>query len=146
MPLSELESTSNRVYIASSEFGWIPAKVLVAANGKKVKVSFKDYPDDESIPACEVSLAIGTSSQAPSHRIHRGSKDKRIPLKEMEVDLLEYPGHVLPLQNVDEDGRLIEVPDMVDLSFLHEVCVCVCSARVHFAQYAAITLLPLYLR
>jgi hypothetical protein len=37
------------------------------------------------------------------------------------VDLSEYKGNVLPQQNVDDQGALLEVEDMVNLSYLHEV-------------------------
>jgi len=40
---------------------------------------------------------------------------------EEKIKLADYPNKVLPLQNVDEDGKLNEVEDMVDLPFLHEV-------------------------
>lgn len=40
---------------------------------------------------------------------------------EETIKLTDYPNNVLPLQNVDEHGKLKEVDDMVDLPFLHEV-------------------------
>ena len=51
---------------------------------------------------------------------------------EQTILLKDYPGQTLPLQNVDEQGVLQQVEDMVDLPFLHEVrlvCVCVCTAH-----------------
>jgi hypothetical protein len=49
-----------------------------------------------------------------------------------------YPNQHLPLQNVNQEGELQVVEDMVDLPFLHEVrgcicvslCVCVCVCTV----------------
>lgn len=37
------------------------------------------------------------------------------------VDLSEYKGNALPQQNVDDHGALVEVEDMTNLSYLHEV-------------------------
>lgn len=112
------ENTTNRVYITSDDFGWVPAK-LISTSGKKAKVEVKDYEDDTSIPACEVSCAINPTAAQKKRGV------KNIPSKEVEVDLssIVYNEGVLPLQNVDEDGKLIEVEDMVDLSFLHEAAI-----------------------
>ena len=41
-----------------------------------------------------------------------------VPIK---VNLKDYPHKVLPLQNVDSNGNLIEFSDMVKLPYLHEV-------------------------
>jgi len=38
------------------------------------------------------------------------------------IDLDDY-GDTLPLQNVDDDGKLIIFDDMKDLSFLHEASI-----------------------
>lgn len=118
MSSSNSENTSNRVYISSPDYGWLPAKVLsINATSKKALVEVKDYEDDLYIPACEVSSAIN-----PTAAQIRRSGNRSVPSKQIEIDLQEYGEGVLPLQNVDEDGKLIEVCDMVDLSFLHEVC------------------------
>lgn len=112
------ENTTNRVYVASEEFGWLPAKVK-SLSGTKAVVEIKDYEDDTSIPACEVSHAADPTSAQKKRGV------KNIPVKDLEIDLTSkcYSGGVLPLQNVDEDGKLIEVEDMVDLSFLHEAAI-----------------------
>lgn len=39
------------------------------------------------------------------------------------VELKDYPSNTLPLQNVDENGDLKEVEDMVDLPYLHEAAI-----------------------
>mmetsp|Transcript_4568 Transcript_4568/g.5947 ORF Transcript_4568/g.5947 Transcript_4568/m.5947 type:complete len:1238 (+) Transcript_4568:41-3754(+) len=118
MSTANTENTSNRVYIASSEYGWLPAKIKSTdASTKKATVEVKDYEDDLSIPACEVSLVANPTAAQK----RRGQKT--VPSKQMEIDLKEYNDGVLPLQNVDEDGKLIEVHDMVDLSFLHEAAI-----------------------
>jgi hypothetical protein len=118
------ENTTNRVYIASPEFGWLPAKVIssskatVEVNGKQTdipsqaQVEIYKYKDCTDIPFCEVSSVAGGN-----HVITTRGKNV------ITVDLNEYKEGVLPLQNVNEDGKLIQVDDMVDLAFLHEVCV-----------------------
>ena len=113
---SNSENTSNRVYIACKDYGWLSAKIISNDPvSKKALVEVKDYEDDISIPACEVSF-VANPTQA---QVRRGNRT--VPTKQLEINLKEYSDGVLPLQNVDEDGKLIEVPDMVDLSFLHEV-------------------------
>jgi len=106
------------VYIASQEFGWLPAKIK-STSGTKAVVEIKDYEDDTTIPACEVSISVHPTSAQKKRGI------TNIPVKELEIDLTDknYSGGVLPLQNVDGDGKLIEVEDMVDLSFLHEAAI-----------------------
>ena len=39
------------------------------------------------------------------------------------VELKNYPAKTLPLQNLDENGDLKEVEDMVDLPYLHEAAI-----------------------
>ena len=39
------------------------------------------------------------------------------------VALSDYPSKTLPLQNIDENGDLKEVEDMVDLPYLHEAAI-----------------------
>lgn len=112
------EQTTNRVYISSEEFGWLPASVVPSTESTdKVKVEVHDYEEDTSIPYCEVSCGVS----ATSAQKRRGQKN--VPSKTIEVSLKNYSGAVLPLQNVDEEGKLIEVGDMVDLRFLHEAAI-----------------------
>jgi len=113
---TESENTTNRVYILDNDFGWLPAKVI-SSIGKSAEVEVRDYEDDILIPACEVS-----SSLAPTTAQKRRG-DKKVPIKRLKVNLKDYSGGVLPLQNVDEDGKLVMVEDMVDLSFLHEAAI-----------------------
>lgn len=42
--------------------------------------------------------------------------------EQIHVDLSEYKGLALPQQNVDDQGELMEIEDMANLSYLHEVC------------------------
>ena len=91
-------NTTNRVYISSPDFGWLPAKVISTdGTSNQVKVSVKDYQDDTTIPACEVSTILAP----PSPNRRRGARDKKMADIELDVDLGEYADKVLPLQNVD---------------------------------------------
>ena len=125
------ENTTNRVYIASKEFGWLPASIIQSdtsdtSSSSIVKVSVKDYEDDTLIPACEVSASSSSSSSITAEQRKRGITN--IPSKEVTIDLSSklYQSlklTSLPLQNVNQEGQLIEVEDMVDLSFLHEAAI-----------------------
>lgn len=94
------KKSSSYVYIVHKEYGWHPA-TLEKIDGTKGHVSVPEYPDEQSIKSDG----------------GRGAKKHN----SMTVDLKKYPGGVLPLQNVDKNGNLIEFPDMVELPFLHEV-------------------------
>ena len=90
------------VYIADRDYGWLPATVM-SQTGDQVTV--KVFSADHG--ATTVATAI--------------------PMEERTVSLQDYPHQQLPLQNVDAAGHLMQMPDMVDLPSLHEVCVCVLS-------------------
>jgi len=88
-----LASTSNHVYISHVKFGWIPARVI------------------------STSILDGTATVIAS----LPTGESTITVKLSDYD--QY-SNSLPLQNVDpNDGRLLEVEDMVDLSFLHEAAI-----------------------
>lgn len=101
-PLSLLLSvkTSNHVYVKSDEHAWVPARLL-ESDGEKATVSIPQYKNEQAIQSDG----------------GRGSKSSN----KVVVDLKDYPTRTLYLQNVDEEGNLREVEDMVDLPFLHEV-------------------------
>ena len=103
-PLSLLLSvkTSNHVYVKSDEYAWIPARLL-ESDGETATVSIPLYRDEQAIQSDG----------------GRGSKTS----SKVVVELKDYPTRALYLQNVDEEGNLREVEDMVDLPFLHEVCI-----------------------
>ena len=108
---AKADQTSNRVYIKSDEHGWLPAKLVShddanGGSGGTATVSVRNYADQNQI-----------QSDGDKHGPHATS------VQEMTVNLSDYDGCVLPLQNVDEDGTLREVADMVDLPFLHEAAI-----------------------
>ena len=91
-------ASENGVYVKDKDFGWLPANVIsMGDNGTTAYVS--------------VSVPEGDGYGSMT------SKEKRT------VQLNEYEDNALPLQNVDERGNPIEMPDMCDLPSLHEVRV-----------------------
>jgi len=94
--------TSNYVYVKSEDHAWVPARLLEtdAATGEAA-VSVPEYKDEQSIQS------------------DGGRGAKRASRQQVRLD--EYPNRALPLQNVDSEGNLRQVDDMVDLPFLHEV-------------------------
>lgn len=103
-------NTSNHVYVLSDEYSWIPARLLHVDDSK----------DDSSITADSVSVSIPQYKDEQLIQSDGGINVLRYI--EKTIYLKDYPNNQLPLQNVTEDGKLQVVNDMVDLSFLHEVC------------------------
>jgi hypothetical protein len=93
-------ATNNNVYIMHKEFAWVPARLL-SLEGEKGKVSVPMYKD-------EGSILTDNGEGATSW-------------EEQKVSLKHYPGKTFPMQNLNKDDKLEEVPDMCDLPFLHEV-------------------------
>jgi hypothetical protein len=101
--------TSQSVYIMDKKFAWVPATVK-SMTADSVLVRVPEYAD-------EASIASDGGKGAKSWR-------------EEEVKVKHYPGKSLPLQNVDKNGNLTLVEDMVDLPFLHEVRIICYSDRL----------------
>jgi hypothetical protein len=91
----------NQVYVLTPEHSWVPCRLL-EKNGDLAVVSLPDPRKREDI------ISDG------------GSKFQKGAVKET-VNLNDYPNKILPYQNVNDSGKLVEYPDMVDLPFLHEV-------------------------
>ena len=94
------EKADTLVYIKHPEYAWVPAK-LVDSQGDKATVSVPQYKDQQSI-------------------ISDGGRSAKTHVEET-VNLKDYPHKVLPLQNVDKNGALLLMSDMVSLPYLHEV-------------------------
>jgi hypothetical protein len=92
--------TANHVYLLDPEHSWIPAQVI-SKKKEEAELSIPQYINQQAI-VCD------------------GGRTAR-RLTKQTVDLTNYANHALPLQNVDGEGRLAVVDDMVDLPFLHEV-------------------------
>jgi hypothetical protein len=102
------EKKASNVFIMDKNFAWRPA-ILETQNGDKATVQVPEYKDEQSM-------------QCDGGR--NGKKGESIT-----VDLKHYPHQVLPLQNVDGNGNLLEFADMVKLPYLHEVRFCRWSAN-----------------
>ena len=96
------EKASSFVLGMDKEYGWRPAVQLGPAHGGKASVSIPEYKTEKDM-TCDGGRAA------------KKGEEKKINLK-------EYAHEVLPLQNVDANGNLLEFADMVKLPYLHEVC------------------------
>jgi len=94
------EEKSSNVFIMDPDFGWRPA-TMKSQDGDTAVVEVPEYKTEQAM-ACDGGRAA------------TGKEKKKINLK-------NYPHQVLPLQNVDANGNLVEFPDMVRLPYLHEV-------------------------
>jgi len=94
------EKQSSNVFIRDDEYGWRPA-VQEKVNGDKAIVKVPEYPSEQAM-ACDG----GRSAKKGETRT---------------INLKEYPNGVLPLQNSNANGDLVEYADMVKLPYLHEV-------------------------
>lgn len=88
------------VYIKSKESAWVPA-IQTHTDGKKATVTVPQYPNEQAMDS-------------------DGGRAAKKGVEET-VDLKGYVSNVLPLQNVDGSGQLLEFADMVELPYLHEV-------------------------
>jgi myosin-5 len=98
------EKSRSLVFVKDKELAWVPGVQTQEVNDKKkgrcAVVEIWNFPDEQSI-VCD------------NGRSAKGHTEKQVPLK-------EYIASVLPLQNVDNNGNIIEFPDMVELPYLHE--------------------------
>ena len=109
-------ATANFVYLRSADHAWIPAKVVEQADDSdQVIVKIPIYKNEKLI-------------------VSDGGKSAQ-RFKKAAVSLQNYSNHALPLQNVDENGKLVVVEDMVDLAVLHEV-----GFREHLNEYQKVKL------
>eukprot|EP00980_Cylindrotheca_fusiformis_P010369 scaffold2306_cov132-Cylindrotheca_fusiformis.AAC.4 len=103
LPPSEVSAhelkTANHVYIVDSANSWIPCQVVERSSTTEVVVSIPEYKDQQSIK-CDGG---------------RSSRRKR----SKTVDLSKYPNQALPLQNVDEEGRLQQAAILYNLKDRH---------------------------
>lgn len=95
------DASSTLCYVKDADYAWVPA-ILEKTEGDKAYVKIPQYRDQQSI------MSDGG----------RGTKGE--PVQKV-INLKDYPHKVLPLQNVDKNGNLMEEADMVKLAYLHEV-------------------------
>ena len=96
------EKQSSYVFVVDEEYGWRPA-VQESVNGDKAVVSIPEYKSEDAM-TCDGGRAAKRGEQKT-------------------INLQQYAHGVLPLQNVDANGNLVEYADMVKLPYLHEVRV-----------------------
>ena len=89
------------VYIRSEEHAWVPARLL-KSDGKSATVVVQKYKDEQEM-------------------ILNSPKTTGITVRLETVALKDYESNVLPMQNVDDRGKLGDYEDMVNLPYLHEV-------------------------
>ena len=97
--MSSHHSSSSCVYILDSTHGWLPANVIST---------------DPTENVCTVTVAVPASP---------GSESSSPIVEPRTIELSSYPNGVLPLQNVDENGNLLQMADMCDLPSLHEASI-----------------------
>jgi len=102
------------VFLKDPEYAWIPAK-LIRSSGNVADVEIPEYADEQS------TICDG------------GRSAKK--MIDAEVDLSDYNLGVLPMQNVDEGGRMKVYPDMVELPFLHEAAILYNLKRRHLDNF-----------
>lgn len=91
------------VYIKDANSSWIPALQIKAPSNGKATVKVPEFRSEQDI--------LSTMPNWPT----------TIEGESVVIDLKDYPNQVLPMQNVDANGRLEEYKDMVELPYLHEV-------------------------
>jgi hypothetical protein len=91
------------VYIKDATSSWIPALQMKAPSNGKATVKVPEFRSEQDI--------LSTMPNWPT----------TIEGESVVIDLKDYPNQVLPMQNVDANGRLEEYKDMVELPYLHEV-------------------------
>ena len=89
------------VYLKDDEHTWVPAIQRMPLSGNRAKVARALFSKESDMLQC-----CGQKQKYAENEI---------------VDLTEYPNKVLPMQNVDQNGRLADYKDMVKLPYMHEV-------------------------
>jgi hypothetical protein len=124
---NDIYQHSNYVYILDSNYSWIPAQVTNRTkHGENQDASTHHHHIIHvSIPQYKSEQAI----QCDGGRTARSFKRMEINMTDPK-NLAKYPSQHLPLQNVNNEGELQVVEDMVDLPFLHEVSEIVLVGKV----------------
>ncbi len=96
-----MSTPTNHAFILSKDHSWVPA-IVTSNNGQVAEVKIPQYKTEQAIRCDNGASAV------------KGFQTRTI-------DLSEYPNNALPLQNVNDHGMLDEMPDMINMPFLHEV-------------------------
>ena len=89
------------VYVRHPEYAWVPGRVL-NSDGKTATVAVQKFKNEDE-------MLVNTANTSG------------LSIQEQKVNLKEYENGVLPMQNVDDRGKLSVFEDMVNLPYLHEV-------------------------
>jgi hypothetical protein len=120
--------TSKHVYIHSKDHSWIPARVLEYSDAG---VGNGGVGGNANAGANAVGCLVSIPCYKEEQFIASDGGRAALRFEKQTISLKDYPNQALPLQNVTEEGRLKEVPDMVDLPFLHEVSRVCCVSKVY---------------
>ena len=95
----------HNVYVRSEDHGWVPGRVIhIDKDAQEAVVEISQFEDEQAMMSC--TSAVGEAATKK---------------ETYSVDLKAYDGGVLPLQNTDDRGLLMDYEDMVDMPYLHEV-------------------------
>jgi myosin heavy subunit len=102
------------VYVRDEHYGWLPARILSSEDETKV-----------------VNVEVTVPVIVPRNADSSDEQTDTIPddcafsyvKQERKIQLKDYEAETLPLQNMDESGNGIVVPDMCDLPSLHEAAI-----------------------
>ena len=115
---------SNLVFVRDETFSWLPARVI--STGHLSATVVIDLPPD-----WKVKTSVTNSS-----------KELYVNNEEREINLRDYPGNELPLQNSVDDLDLNNCDeyakgkaDMTDLYFLHDAAVLYNLRDRHFSGF-----------
>jgi hypothetical protein len=103
---NDIYEHNNYVYILDKQYSWIPAIVAERKN-ETLNITVPQYKSEQAI-------------QCDGGRTASRFEKQTVDFNDVKT-LALYPSKHLPLQNVNHEGELQMVEDMVDLSFLHEV-------------------------
>eukprot|EP00979_Chaetoceros_neogracilis_P005296 scaffold956_cov203-Chaetoceros_neogracile.AAC.4 len=97
------------VYVRDKDHGWLPGKIVNEA--------------DESAAASSLSRDHLPSTNNVQVEVTIPDQFNKKELRIIDVSSSDYPNQTLPLQNINQNGHLIVVPDMCDLPSLHEAAI-----------------------
>jgi myosin-5 len=97
------------VYVRDKDHGWLPGKIV--------------NEGDESAAASSLSRDHLPSTNNVQVEVTIPDQFNKKELRIIDVSSSDYPNQTLPLQNINQNGHLIVVPDMCDLPSLHEAAI-----------------------
>jgi myosin-5 len=105
-------SNVRAVYIQDDVYSWLPARVIQEVPGTskvQVQVTLPQKWKEQTVLSPDSNILD----------LEEGTTETLL----RTVNLADYPHGELPLQNLDERGKLLGKRDMADLPFLHEAAI-----------------------